>query len=177
VKDDVGRLAPPGAHCLKQGGIRCLHPQAFTAVTLARAFRPPGRLRSGRHLAHRDAPLATINGFDPGNFTHADQGSPVVWVLAQQDLELQLVQQVAPAGSAEFASDAERRQLGLRGRVSSVLPAGDRRSGRELSSPTGRALSNPSDRAVFSSAPSEGHSSCPARRALSVAIFSRSANH
>src|SRR5262249_61951466 len=55
------------------------------------------------------------DGSDLARLPQANQGSPVIWVLAQQALELQLVQQVAPAGSAEFASDAERRQLGLRG--------------------------------------------------------------
>src|SRR5262249_32704725 len=123
VKDDVGRqalfcgaFAPPGAQSLKQGGIRCFHPRTFTAVTLARASRPPGCLPSGRHLPHRDAPLAAINGSDPGSLTQAEQGSPVIGVLAQQALELQLVQQVAPACGAVLASDAERRDLGLRSR-------------------------------------------------------------
>ena len=104
-----GAFAAPGAQSFKQGGIRGFYPHRFTTVTLARAFLPPGCLPSGRHLAHRDAPLAAIYGFDPGSLTQADQGSPVVWVLAQQALELQLVQQVAPAGGAEFASDTERR--------------------------------------------------------------------
>src|SRR5215831_13763781 len=90
-----GALAPPGAQSLKQGGICCFHPRTFTAVTLAGTSRPPGCLPSGRHLAHRDAPLAAIDGFDPGGLTQADQGSPVIGVLAQQALELQLVQQVA----------------------------------------------------------------------------------
>src|SRR5262245_3435122 len=85
-------------------------------MTLACALLPPGCLPSGRHLAHRNAPLAAINGSDPVSLTQADQGSPVIGVLAQQALVLQLVQQVAPAGSAVLASDAERRDLGLRSR-------------------------------------------------------------
>ena len=35
--------------------------------------------------------------------------TPIIGALAQQVLELQLVQQVTQAGGAEFASDAERR--------------------------------------------------------------------
>ena len=119
-----GALTTPGAQSLKQRGIRSAHPHIFTAMTLARTLLPPGWLPSGRHLTHGDAPLAAINGSDPVSLTQADQGAPVIGVLAQQALELQLVQQVAPAGSAVLASDAERRH----GR-----PGGARR--RALSAP------------------------------------------
>jgi hypothetical protein len=52
--------------------------------------------------------------FDRSSFAQPDQGSTVIGVLTKQALKLQLVQQVVPAGGAEFAPDAERRQLALR---------------------------------------------------------------
>jgi hypothetical protein len=74
--------------------------------------------QSGLYYRTERALLRRIND-------HPTHGS----ALAQQALELQLVQQVAPASGAEFASDAERRYLHLRGRG---ISAGVRYDGDRL---------------------------------------------
>ena len=68
-------------------------------------MRSVGLRRPQQHLA-----FAAIDGLDPVRVAQADQRPAVVGVLAQQALEQQLIQQIAPLRDGPVLADAEGRQ-------------------------------------------------------------------